>query len=51
MHVQTTSFEHVALKHKASKFIDPTSPIVDESNRFINFSYYLLISNNSQLQL
>jgi hypothetical protein len=33
------------------KVIKPTSPIMDESSKFINSSPYLLISKNSQLQL
>jgi hypothetical protein len=40
-----------AFKDLNTKFIKPTSPIVDKSSKFINSSYYLLISNNSQLQL
>jgi hypothetical protein len=40
-----------AFKDLTKKFIKTTFPVVDESNKFINFSYCPLISNNSQLQL
>jgi hypothetical protein len=40
-----------ALEDLNKKVIKPMFPIVDESSKFINSSYYLLISKNSQLQL